>query len=437
MKALVLTVGTGDRDDLVATLFDPLAKSLADGQWDRVVLLPSSVSAPHAEEFRERTSGDHPQSEVSVRPLPTGAEEDADRSYEHFDAVLAGLLGDARADNIVVDFTRGTKAMSAAVVLAAVRHGVHELRYVTGKRDRRGTVRAGTESVRTSAARTVESHRRLDLSRALLVRGNYSAAGDVLRNLDGDDASAARRVAGFHAAWDRLDYRGAITALDGREDVQVPAEWRELAPTCRVRSWVESLVPNEGEGPPGCAVLQRLIADLLANGERRVAMGQFEDSLVRAYRVLELIGQARLLEHGLDSGDLDCRNVAVRCLQGKIRKKKQEPLRTQAGRLCAGRFQVARLLRILGDDLAEPLLDYDRGNSADWKSLLNPSVRNKSLLIHGFQAQAGSGRFLLADALRRLERLAVGGWGAEMEQHLKLARSIPFESASRAEPVRR
>ena len=61
--------------------------------------------------------------------------------------------------------------------------------------------------------------------------------------------------------------------------------------------------------------------------KRRIRHGQNEDALVRAYRLLELIGQARLFDHGLDSANLDrVRLFFVGGPRGFLRAARQELL---------------------------------------------------------------------------------------------------------------
>lgn len=407
-RILVLTVGTGDVTKLEETLLTPLRKSVATDHWARVVLLPSSVTEEFARRLRQGLEG----VEIEIRPLPEGDENDADRAYTHFDVVLAETIQHAPPDRVVVDFTRGTKAMSAALVLAAARHEIPRLRYITGRRDNRGMVEAGSEVVRGIGTTAVAGHRRLDLARDLMRRGNFSAAEAVLPDPGHvfaglypsglmEMAKTVRTAARFYAAWDRLDYASAA-----RIEVPVlPADdWRELQPSSAARDWVTTLAgqPERSDTAAKAVWLRRLIVDLLANGERRVRQGQHEDALVRAYRVLELVGQARLFDYGLDSGNLDPCHRAVKSLRKKIEKKKQTPLAEKPnGTLLASRFQVARLLNECGDKLARPLLDFDT------VALLRPTLRNDSLLIHGFAARAPedpeSLRRLFADLTQLIE----------------------------------
>lgn len=386
---LIMTVGTGDITNLEETLLTPLRKSIAVGRWAEVILLPSSITVEFAERLRQDLEG----LKATIRPLPEDAENDADRAYAHFDAVLSETVRRVRPGQVVADFTRGTKAMSAALVMAATRHEVPRLRYITGQRDRRGMVEAGSEAICSIGTTVVAGHRRLDLARDLMWRGSFAAVEAALPDPEHgcaglypsdltEIARAVRTATQFYAAWDRLDYAAAAQVAVSRSP---GSDWEALWPSLAMRDWVEALACETARSDSAAmsARLRRLVVDLLANGERRLRQGQHEDALVRAYRVLELIGQVRLFDRGLDSSNLDANHEAVQLLQKKIKKKKQAPLAERSdGTLLAGRFQVARILKECGDQLAQRLLDFEG------KALLKPTLRNNSLLIHGFAARA-------------------------------------------------
>ena len=431
-RTLVMTVGTGDLDRLEETLFTPLRKSIATDAWARVVLLPSSVTEDFARTLRRQLDG----TAVEVSPLPTGDENDADAAYVHFDRVLEAVLQHVAPEDLVVDFTRGTKAMSAALVLAATRRAVPRLRYVTGRRDRRGMVEPGSEQVRGIRTTTVDGHRRLDLARALFARGDFAAVAHVLPDPHGPlarlypsdfvhTANVVRSVARFYAAWDRLDHAAAATV-----EVAAPlsGDWRRFWPTPDARAWVGILArePKRTDHRAMAARLRRLAVDLLANGERRVRQGQNEDALVRAYRLLELIGQARLFDHGLDSANLDPSHDAVLAVQGESEQKKRRPFSEgPGGKLLASRFQVGRLLRHCGDPLAKPLLRFED------ETLLKPTLRNNSVLVHGFAARAPGDPASLRRLFQDLEKLARDDCGEavpEVADWLRIARSPAFDA---------
>ena len=99
---LVLTVGTGNAKDLEGSLIAPVLKSVGQGKWERVVLLPSRITAAAARLLQERI-GDI--TVVDIQQLPeTGQENDADACFGHFNAVLAKLVEQGvRPNSIVAD----------------------------------------------------------------------------------------------------------------------------------------------------------------------------------------------------------------------------------------------------------------------------------------------------------------------------------------------
>ena len=145
---------------------------------------------------------------------------------------------------------------------------------------------------------------------------------------------------------------------------------------------------------------------------------------MRAYRVLELIGQARLFDHDLDSGKLDPDHAAVRAVRAKIRKRNQAPLGSgRDGRLQAGRFQVARILKECGDPLAGRLPGFEN------ESLLKPTLRNNSLLIHGFAVGAPGEPETLRRMFGELAQLARDDGRANVvDDWLSVARTPAFSA---------
>lgn len=423
--ALVLTVGTGDVENREATLFAPLRKSIRKGEWSRVLLLPSAATKDLAEALRDELK----ELPVEARPLPVeGAQNDADVCFAHFDEVLRELrLEYPGPGDIVVDFTRGTKAMSAALVLAAVRHDVAKLRYITGHRDARGAVVPGTEEVSEVRTALALGRKALDLARRFLEEGDFAA---VLRLVpDSSDPYAAlgppalrevsravRPMAEFYGAWDRLDYRTAAKVV-------VPdlprsgAEWSRFTPSSQARRWVEILSnPFPDKFPDKARRAWYLALDLLANGERRLRQRQYEDALLRAYRILEIAGQSRLFLRGLDQDRMPASHPDVqRALRQHVGLRQ-----VRSAAYEAGRHSTAHMLRILGDPLGFRLLSLGR------KDQLPPSARNDSLLSHGFRCTSGSNSRSLAELYAKLEELLLSDGDPKTREWLAVARSMNF-----------
>lgn len=400
---LVLTVGTGNKNDLENSLFLPLGKSIEAGEWDRVVLLPSTETEPMALELAKRFLS----IPTRIETLPgVRIENDSDACFAHFDEVLGNLIGEGYAsERIVVDFTRGTKAMSAAAVLAAVRREIPQLRYVSGDRDRGGTVIAHTEEIHEVRPARAMGRRLLDQATSLLRHDDFAAVLDLVPTPDRlsaglrlpielhPEAVRIRRHAEFGAAWDRLDYAEAAHLVEGLES-SVATQWMErLTPR-----------PDDGDHEAMGGWLRAVACDLLMNGRRRILHRHFEDALLRGYRVLELVGQFKLFDHGYDTSRIDPENEVVRRLDQRMGKKRSHGFgRRTGGCWTAGREVAARLLKELGDPLGAELIELGRRHA---KSGL--TARNHSILIHGFETCAPDRSSLgtLYDELEELLRAA-------------------------------
>ncbi|MFZ5588007.1 MAG: TIGR02710 family CRISPR-associated CARF protein [Thermodesulfobacteriota bacterium] len=429
-RALLLTVGTGDVTKLEETLFIPLRKSISDGQFNQVILLPSQFT----KDFADSVSQDLQDLRVTAEPLPTGhLENDADACYAHYSVVIDKLRANGfKRHEIMVDFTRGTKAMSAALVLAAVRHGLPRLRYIVGQRDERGMVKPGSEDIRDTSTTVVTGHLRLDAARRFFERGNFAAALDALPDpahqlakLYPSDvlewSAYLRPLAQFYAEWDRLDYKAAASIKLGAPP-SASSDWDHFKITDEMRQWVSELAKDLPESSQDKAQrLRRLAADLLANGERRIRDRQFEDAIIRAYRVLELVGQLRLFEKNLDSEKLPSDHPAVKKVDEETKRKGRNGLSKGPNNcLTAGRENVARILRCLEDPLADELFKLGDRPS------IRASDRNLSVLIHGFKAVSPADEDKLKELYKRLDALLFKDGGEAAGQRLALARSLNF-----------
>jgi hypothetical protein len=273
--------------------------------------------------------------------------------------------------------------MSAALVLAAVVHGVPSLRYITsGRRDDRGMVVPGTEVPRDFPTARITVRRDLDRAQRLLRAGQFAACERIcaIRPAGplGSDVVWAKWAARFWGAWDRFDYISAEALLHANGLPRMPAWVKEFWPEEASAKLLAKLRPSLPRKPQECVSPCRdLAADLIANAGRRLAERQTEEVLVRAYRVVELIGQYRLFSRGFDSGDLRLPPD----LKIKLETDGEALRPNREGAIQISREAVAKLLRILADPLAEDLLDLK------WMGCLSVKARNKSVLIHGFRAK--------------------------------------------------
>ncbi len=426
---LVLTVGTGNRDDLEGSLYSPLIKSISTGHWDHVVLLPSQSTVEQAVELKKRIH----TSPVKIRPIPDhGDENDADACFTHFDSVLGGTIADGFSPaQITLDFTRGTKAMSAALVLAGVGREIPVLRYIQGMRGRTGSVQPGTEKIREVRTEAASARQQLDQAERLMKRGAFEAVcalhndrhplpDTVPRELRNKFESFGA-VADIYAAWDRFDFSGAAAKLE-----KYLQRAGAFTPTPDMEDWIATLsrevVP--AKYAETALHLRHLVCDILASAERRLRDGHYEDAGIRCYRVLELVGQVRLFDRGYDSSCLPGDDPKVEGFQKKQRKKKRNPLSENTSKELQGTFKAARnqvafFLSFLGDPLAKKLIMF--GESEE-----HVKARNVGILIHGFEAKAARlGTQRLEEHICKLEALLLED-DPGAAKRLAVARSLDF-----------
>jgi len=141
MRYLVITVGVGQ------DVAHAISYAVRRNKPDRVYYLVTEESAqktlPEVKRYHEE-SGFVPPEEFVVW---LGAEEKDDLGavFERVKSLIQDIRKEDQSQpDIVLDFTSGTKIMSAGAVMAACLGGVASLTYVSGRREE-GRVASGTE----------------------------------------------------------------------------------------------------------------------------------------------------------------------------------------------------------------------------------------------------------------------------------------------------
>ncbi len=314
--------------------------------------------------------------------------------YEHsVAAVRLTLERGFAAESIIVDYTGGTKSMSAAVALAAVARGC-AYSYVSGtQRTKRGLgiVVSGSEEVRTGLSPwtlfAVEERRRIT---ALFDRYQFAGArllcDELLERADVDHAvrlrvEAYRLLAEGYAEWDRFNHARAIAPLErARESLQrlvqiAGAESGDEALLLAIENAVrllKAIVQEVGRdrGTPGPLV----VADLWANARRRGEEGKYDDAVARLYRLVELAGQIAARELGIAS----TANVPVEAIPAPLRgdyvARHQDP---RDGKIRLGLVATFELLKAAGHSAGRRYAEQEKA----LERVL--TGRNQSILAHG------------------------------------------------------
>lgn len=293
-------------------------------------------------------------------------------------------------DGIIVDYTGGTKNMTAAVSLASFEKGFR-FSYVSGKertKDGKGIVVTGTEEARLAFG--PESFYAMREKRRLSLYFNtyqWDAALHALKNLSPAAREEEKKLFELfshlttgYQAWDcfrqgqALEYitkslRGFTTLLPFIKDA-----WFEsfLSGVEGNRSFLEGLKISSSNFRKYVAPLA---CDLFANAGRRYEEGKYDDAVARLYRVIEFMGQIRVQENWNCSTD----KVPVTILPDSLKKEYTERYSPPNSREYVKLPLEATFtfLHESGDELGRWFV----ANHDEIKKIQN--ARNSSILAHG------------------------------------------------------
>jgi len=374
----------------------PLRLTIGSRPWARVVFVVSDGSGGSPS---SRTQVENPETGEGLRHLPACPQDisivevppdDLDRALSLVDAALSAEL--AHGVPVTVNYTGGTKTMTAALVLAGTAHEGVRLEFVAGERRDLSQVRAGTEQLTEMPGHLLGAANLFALARAETGRRAYGAARAVVAQI-GTGFEQARssglrppkswrqrcdawnRWLSVLEAWDRFDFAAAGKALD--EGLKQGAPWArpldEEGFGARLRALAEEA--RQGPGPALCE-------DLWLNAGRRADLGLYDDAIARLYRLAEAAVQARLNRcHGIgDTGAVPRDRVPEQIAAGC--HVRTDP-RTGQEVVALPLFRALALLAHLdpGDGLAAAWPHDVQGFATpDWQR-----GRNRSILAHGFR----------------------------------------------------
>jgi CRISPR-associated protein (TIGR02710 family) len=297
------------------------------------------------------------------------------------------------ANDVIVDYTGGTKTMTLAIGLAGAAHGF-SFSYVGGSQRTKGglgVVIDGTEEIRTGvnpwSLFAVEERR---LVAELFNHSQFTAAQRLVKRLlsrptvDTRLRSVLRTIELLCVAyekWDSFAHAGAVGPL--KSGIQELQRYLDLGGDRRYESLLASasetlacLQKIQFDTKGFQIASQSLVADLIANADRRSGEGRFDDGVARLYRALEMAGQVALAQPPLKIADAS--DVPVEKIPESIRSEFDKRYRSDLnGKIQLPLLAVFRLLAESGHQLGLTFMQ----NKEKLDGVL--SSRNSSILAHG------------------------------------------------------
>jgi len=375
----------------------PVAYSIEHHRPEKIIFFASLGSRGEIETgVRPLTSHRWVDREVVTTPDPQDLTRCMEALAEKLPECLANL-GLAMED-LVVDYTGGTKTMSAALVLATINQPV-TYSYVGGKvrtKEGLGTVLDGTEAVlvtpnpwdvlaidlrrrlarqfnqarfaeardtaEEAADRVGERWRRFYLDAKDLCDVYHRWAGFDFAGLDGRLQKASHRLKEYAVAANDESFLGFLEDVD-----------QDLA---RLRAIVPAFQGLQKKTAVEHEAVRALIVDLAANAWRTTRLaGRSDDGVARLYSALEKLAKAELMRLGVDNSAAQPTQIPESLRDEFVARYGDR----QGDVLQFGLMASYRLLETLG----QPVGERFRGQAPALEKLLD--ARNHSLMVHGWR----------------------------------------------------
>lgn len=353
MKALLISVGTGVRADSVESIVHGLLYSIRNNNPNKIFFVISEESQ------KTTLPGVLKAIEQPYEIISLPDTDDVNKIYE----CLSFKYKDIKKDfgNITVDYTSGTKAMSAALAILGSLQEANTLSYISGKRHQ-GIVVKGTEKLLVLQPYQILIEKKFNEAVSFFNKCQFDTSLLVVTQIEQavpDPALLAnllpfKSVILAYSAWDTFNHR---EALDKLKDVKLPDFDASKA-------FLGKLCHAEAKEP-------YYIADLINNARRRGDIEQkYDDAVARLYRTMELIAQYRLKGYGIE----DTSNVPA----DKIPPALARDSKTTSGKIKIGLEKDYLVLDAKDDDLGREFVADNK-----LKGLLRK--RNSSILAHGIK----------------------------------------------------
>ena len=305
-RVLLQTVGTGRKPNSTGDPGNPVWEALAfvvqKRQPDVLVQLCSDKTKRETIPLFKCAlpSKCHPQ---DMRLECSDDPDDIEQLSIQYSKIIDDLRQDFPDALIEADFTSGTKAMSSALVAAAVARRIPYLHYAIGPRDKGGRA-SKTDHVVTLNSQQLIADRLLRELGRLFNLGQFvavkeqaeSLANDIKEDSLKERAQSLVFLSEVYDSWMRFDWKSAYTKLREypKQSCLALAKWDVDLFGRQVGFLKKASKQSQGTPPTP----ERLV-DLYANAKRCIRQERHDDAVARLYRLVEYIGQARLCEFGI------------------------------------------------------------------------------------------------------------------------------------------
>ena len=380
---LFMIVGTGVNANSQSEGFRILAQKLFSTinkiHPDHVVFFASEKSKETVNYISElfENDGDEFITDEDYHISLIDAIDDFNACFEVFESEIwyYEFSNDDKSYHIIMDYTSGTKTMSAAMACCGMFYS-KDLISVGGDRTT-GEVSAGTEIINYQNLYKIYDKFSLMRIRYNFNANRFMACIDVMEyivDLRIHKESLLNLCKAYYS-WDNMDFENAYDCLTQVDTGRM--EFSDIKDGLKKNlSALGMIVNSRSPNLKKCYIL----ASLINNSIRRSEEYKYDDAVARLYRSSELIAQIRLSSYGLLSSDIDTSIL----LENDVSQEFIDGLENfkEDGKIKIGLAMDYKLLNELGDELGKYYIE----NENRIKNITQK--RNYSILAHGLNSLA-------------------------------------------------
>jgi CRISPR-associated protein (TIGR02710 family) len=378
---------------------EPVAYSIDQHQPENVIFFASPDSRKEIEEkVRPKTTHKWKDQEI----ITTADPQDLTACIEALNEALPKKLRDLKVEteSLIVDYTGGTKTMSAALVLATIELPV-KYSYIGGRvrsKEGLGVVLDGTEAKMVFPnpwdILAIESEKRLVRQFNALRFIEAADTATKAASQVSDRLKPLYRVykhlcEGYHY-WNDFDYKQALDRLNrsrrelspyaagANKPVLVSLSKRveaDIALLEQILNLHQKLRGKEGPTSKEIQGLRLIVIDLVANSLRTCRIAKRpDDGVARLYSALEKFAKFCLMEFGIDNS-----RTQIEQIPESLREEYTKRYQVREGNyLQYGLLASYRLL----NELKHPVGNHYQTRQTELENILD--IRNHSLMAHGW-----------------------------------------------------
>lgn len=375
-KAMIITVGTGREGSDIA---GAISLAIRREHPDYILFFTSPVSDEKTFPLIDKDVLKDRETEKDV----FAETDDVEEIYRHYICKIREVIAKGYQNHqIVVDYTSGTKSMSAALFTAGIALEVGSVNYTAGKRDSGGRVIPGMERPTAIKPLAIFAENRIKEAQAFFNCYQFQAAAILLSRLQGSiqEPSIVKqfdfmcKIIEAYRLWDTFSLKKAA-------DLFGKIKSEGLMTEHPARGLFEKNLIHIHRSLANKYSTHRLV-DLFYNIQRRMEEGKYDDAQARIYRLFEYMAQVKL--YNWDNWRIETKKVSLAALPENIREKYRERADANGEIENISMVNAFALLEDLSEALGQDFMQRYRQDTSSIRSLLNK--RNNSILAHGFTA---------------------------------------------------